>query len=148
MRPELLTTESLRDYVLALPQREQWISLGQAYAPRQLMADFAGTPCDLYVVPRGIADDPVADTPAEVLALNQKFFCTDNIGLTPRQSVWWIEPTYNLPYPALYRIDFKSWHEMHMNRVVNGQRLGKLWWNHPARRRYDRLVIVPRGGDE
>lgn len=147
MHPELLTTPALRDYTMALPERDRWVPLGVAYAPRLVMAKHRDMVCDLFgsVDLTGPAE---GDTPAEVLALNEKFFCTDWHSGSNKQACWFIEPSAYLPYPALYRIPYTEWLNFHCNRRINDVPLGKLWWDHPSRRRYSRLVIVPRGETE
>jgi len=133
----LLTTESLRDYVIALPNRERWLYLGRAYAPRQLLASYGRTPCDLYAVSSAEKCDIADVVPAWVEELNGQFFCTDCVGLTDRQAVWEIATMKGLPYPTLWRIGHQDFRRFFVDHR-------KTWWNHAARRRYERIVIVPR----
>ncbi|MEN6427197.1 MAG: hypothetical protein ABFE13_17720 [Phycisphaerales bacterium] len=143
--PHYLSVDSLRDYVIALPRRSEWIFLGRVQAPRRMVMHVKA-PCDLYALPFGEkVDDPI-DVPTEIAELNQRFFTTIHTGLTGRQVAWQIMPLENMAYPQLWRYRVRDFYQHFMNRRAAGSNLtlGAFWWEHPARRAYDRLILIPR----
>lgn len=137
-QPIILTTESLRDFAASLPYRDRWVHLGPAFAPSRLVSRYARTVCDIYVLPL-TAEPQSVDVPSEIAELNRHYFCTDFCGLSGRQAAWALDDV-GMKHPTLCKIGPRDWREMYLPSPER-----QRWWVHPARRRYERLIVVPRG---
>ncbi len=143
--PELLTTAPLRDYIIGLKSRDRWVSLGEHYAPGFLMGKRRKTVCDVYGVQ--LAPTPT-DLPEEIEHLNQHYFSTDFFGLSAAegQYIWQSGTPSKLDLPVVWRICGKDFRDLYDGVLSPAGDLPLVdwWWTHPGRRRYERIVIVPR----
>lgn len=146
--PELLTTEAMRDFIIAAKERDRWVPLGPHYAPGFLMGSYRRVICEVYGVrlPREVP--PATDLPRELRHLNDHFFFTDSVGLTDRQALWRSVRMNRCDLPVLWRVSGKQFRDLHEGQTVAGLPLTNWFWNHPHRRRFERVVIVPTGRKE
>ncbi len=142
--PELLRIEAARDFLIGLPRRNEWQFLGRFYAAKQLMKGCAQTPCDVYglLSPEAKSQAPRA-VPEKIDQLNTRFFTAECRGLTDRRICWEIaDGVPGLKWPMLWQVCRRDWFRRFLGWTE------RSWWDHPGRRQFERVVIVPLVEDE
>jgi len=145
-RPELLSTKPMRDFVIGARDRDRWIPLGKHYAPGFLMGCYRKVICDVYGMREPNKTPPTGDIPPEMQMLNERFFTASHFGLSADTALYQSEILSTLEYPTLWRVDGKSFYDMHKGRTCGHFSLADYYWAHPHQRlNFERIVIVPRG---
>ncbi len=135
--PELLTTEQLRNFVIAQRYPDLLVPLGLVHAPPYLLSDYRATPCELH----GMLDpdvEPPSTEPLDVVRhLNEHYFWTRGSGLSEGLQLWTLDTLGRAKHPVLYPAYREDFIECY----------GKATWNFfqisPHRRYFERVCLTP-----
>jgi hypothetical protein len=147
-RPGLLLSGPMTDYCLGIERKSEWIALGPHYAPTFLVGQERKVTCHVYAVP--IAEQPLPSGEPDkfVTLLNENYFNTQSWGRCDLgRFIFSVEKLDNLELPVL-----RAWLPRDFHRALRGlagplpgMGLSEYWWASPWKRRYERIVVVPRG---
>lgn len=148
MRLEWLRHKTaLQDYQIGLRDRDRWVDLGDHFCPGFLLDEHRAAVCEVYGV--GLVGKPDdAELPDEIRHMNEHYFCTRYCGRStgPKGQNFWTSDTLSgWDLPVLWRVSGKTLIDIYDGMLApDGKtRLVDYWLNHPGKREYERIIIVP-----